>query len=519
MKTIGILRELAAEQIVEIAEPVGVVAAILPTTNPTSTAIYKILIALKAGNAVVLSPHPRARRCTCATIDVLERAALAAGAPQGLIQCIQTATMEATQALMRHKRTSVILATGGSAMVKAAYSSGKPAYGVGPGNVPVLVDESADVSDAITKVVAGKSFDFGTLCSSEQTVVAVAALREKILTELKARKAYLCDAAQGESLAKLLLDEHLRVKPECVGQCPVKIARMAGFAVPSDTSILVVEIAGIGKQHPLSAEKLSPVLSLYFVKDHAAALDACEAVLRLGGLGHTCVIHSADKARILEYGRRMPAFRVLVNTSSPLGSTGITTNVSPAMTLGCGALAGNATSDNVGPQHLFNIKRVAWQVREAVMPERPVRATVAMGSEAIDKQAVVSAVERYLSSKGVAVTGGGTGPVSATLDAATQVVDRFLGAKHGGSPSSSSGTAPAAGCGCALPAVQEPAPAAKPEPPQPPPIPIVDFVCENDVRMAIRERRKIYIGPKTIVTPAARDLATDYDILIQAQRS
>jgi len=365
LKTIGILRELPDQKIVEIGVPMGVVAAILPTTNPTSTAIYKTLISLKAGNAVVISPHPRAKVCSCETAAVMQQAALKAGAPDGLIQCINNSTIEATNALMKHHRTGVILSTGGSGIVRAAYSSGKPAYGVGPGNVPVLLDKSADVEEAVGKIVQGKSFDFGTVCSSEQAVVAEHGLRERIMAALKARKAFVCDAKQTEALAKLLLTPHFTVNPDCVGQAPTRIAQMASFEVPADTSILVVEIKGVGKKHPLSAEKLSPVLSVYFVADFAAAVDACEAILRFGGLGHTSVIHANDDARIREYGLRMPSFRVLVNTPSPQGSTGITTNVFPAMTLGCGAVAGNSTSDNIGPLHLINIKRLAYVARKA----------------------------------------------------------------------------------------------------------------------------------------------------------
>src|SRR5689334_8345252 len=214
MKTVGILRELPDERIVEIGVPVGVIAAILPTTNPTSTAMYKTLVSLKAGNGIVLSPHPRAHRCTCETAAVLYRAALEAGAPEDIIQCVDTATLEGTNALMRHARTSVILSTGGAGIVKAAYSSGKPAFGVGPGNVPVLVDTSADLDDAIPKIVAGKSFDYGTVCSSEQAIVAESGLRDGILTRLKAQKAYLCNDAQKESLGKLLITRNWTVNPD-----------------------------------------------------------------------------------------------------------------------------------------------------------------------------------------------------------------------------------------------------------------------------------------------------------------
>jgi acetaldehyde dehydrogenase (acetylating) len=486
LKTIGILRELPDQKLVEIAVPMGVVAAILPTTNPTSTAIYKTLISLKAGNAIVISPHPRAKACSCETAAVLLEAALQAGAPPGLIQCIDNSTFEATNALMKHPRTGVILSTGGSGIVRAAYSSGKPAFGVGPGNVPVLLEQSADIEDAVSKIVEGKSFDYGTVCSSEQTIVADRMLRDRILAALKTRKAFLCDARQTEALAKLLLTSHFTVNPDCVGQSPTRIAKMAGFEVPLDTSILVVEIAGVGKQHPLSAEKLSPVLSLYFVSDFAAALDASEAILRFGGLGHTAVIHATDDQRIREFALRMPAFRILVNTPSPQGSVGITTNIFPAMTLGCGALAGNITGDNIGPLHLINIKRLAYVTRKAEEAFENLAPSSAPGG--VDRQTVIAAVERYLAKRGVQQST----PVTAA------VVDRFLAARRGPSVASSSEA---------------------PAPPPPHPVEISDFVCEDDVRRAVAQSRKIFIGPKTIVTPSARDLALRSDTLVLTDRA
>src|SRR5262249_12212648 len=314
IKTVGVIRELPEEKVIEIGVPVGVVAAILPTTNPTSTAIYKSLIALKAGNSIVISPHPNAKNCTCDTANVLYQAAVAAGAPEDIIQCITMPTLEATNALMRHERTGVILSTGGHGIVKAAYSSGKPAFGVGPGNGPLLVERKPEVAEAGAQNIEGKSFDFGTICSSEQALVAEEPLRDRIMAELKVRKAFLCGDAQKQALSKLLLTPDLRVNPKCVGQSAPKIARMAGFEVSSDTTVLLVQLDGVGRDHPLSAEKLSPVLSLYFPKDFGAAIDTCEALLRFGGLGHTCVIYSKDDARIREFAMRMPAMRVLVNT-------------------------------------------------------------------------------------------------------------------------------------------------------------------------------------------------------------
>ncbi len=449
IKTMGVLRELPEDKIVEFGVPVGVVAAILPTTNPTSTAFYKILISLKAGNAIVLSPHPRAHKCTCAAAGILYQAAVAAGAPEDIIQCIDTATLEGTTALMRHERTGIILATGGPAMVKAAYSSGKPAFGGGPGNVPVLVDTSADLEDAVLKIVAGKSFDYGTVCSSEQALVAESSLRDRILGLLKANKAYIATDAQKEVLGKLLVMPNWSINPQCVGQSPAKLARMAGFEVPPDTSVICAEVAGVGKQHPLSMEKLSPVLALIWVADFAAALDTCHALLKFGGLGHTAVIYSRDDARTREYGARMPAMRVLVNTPAPQGSTGITTNVFPSMTLGCGAIAGNITSDNVGPLHLINIKRLAYVVRKPEeafempldinqAPDGPSASGPAVG---IDRGAVVAAVERYLASRGAVATPPAAGGPSCDAscahrapavtssvvpNVAADVVDRFL---------------------------------------------------------------------------------------------
>jgi acetaldehyde dehydrogenase (acetylating) len=534
MKTVGVLREIPEQKVIEIGVPVGVVAAILPTTNPTSTVIYKSIISVKGGNTIVISPHPRAKNCTCYTADILLKAAVQAGAPEDIIQCITQPTMEATHELMRHHRTGVILSTGGSGIVKAAYSSGKPAFGVGPGNVPVLIEESADLPEAVRKTVVGKSFDYGTVCSSEQTVVAPQSLRDAILRELQANKAYLCNEAQAKTLARLLLTPNWTVNADCVGQSPTKIAQMAGFEIPPDTSIMVAEIQGVGKQHPLSAEKLSPVLSVYFVKDFAAALDACEGILRFGGLGHTCVIYSRDDARILEFGKRMPAFRVLVNTPAPQGSTGVTTGILPAMTLGCGAMAGNVTGDNVGPLHLINIKRIAYEIRK---PEEAFTVPTVSSSKAdpaVSRSTVAAAVEKYLAERGIPVTAQ---PAASATSVAPQapstprqvssavipnvssaVVDRFLSARRVANP----GPAAATSCGCALPA---PAPAAAappaPAPPTPAPepeLPIADFVCESDVRAAQRQSQKIYIGPKTIVTPAARELAAAQDTLVLAKR-
>ena len=532
MKTAGIIREDPANGIIEIAEPVGVVGAILPTTNPTSTAFYKILISLKSRNAIVISPHPRAVRCTCETASLLAKAAEQAGAPQGIVQCLNEATLQGTDELMKHRRTGIILSTGGAGIVRAAYSSGTPAIGVGPGNVAVLLEASADVDEAIAAVVAGKSFDYGTVCSSEQTVVAESASRDRVLAALKANKAYLCDAQQSLALQKVLIGPNFRINPDCVGQAPAKIAEMAGFSVPSDASILAVELEGVGRDYPMSAEKLSPVLAVYFVRDFQASLDACETILNFGGRGHTCVIHSKNDERIREYGLRMPAFRVLVNTSAPQGSTGITTNVLPAMTLGCGAIAGNITSDNVGPLHLINIKRIAYHVRDAESafdsPEakayfagQPIpRAALDQPSLAMNspqaagtgQSQISDAVGRYLAQRGLSSparppAGGAAAPRTMNANPTASVVDQFLLQRR-----TSAVAAQASSPSLTTVAVA----AAEPNPAPPaPPVVVVPFVSEDEVRQAILKEQKIYIDSKTIVTPAARDLGTARGILVR----
>lgn len=551
VKTVGVIRERAEDKVIEVGTGVGVVAAILPTTNPTSTAIYKSIISLKAGNAVVLSPHPRSKACTCKTAALMIEAARSAGAPEGLIQCIGNPSLDGTNALMRHPKTGVILSTGGAGIVRAAYSSGKPAFGVGPGNVPVLLDTSYDVAEAVAKVVAGKKFDYGTVCSSEQVLVAERSLRGRVLEELARQKAVLLDDARRVAVERTLFTHGTTVRAECVGQSPQKIARMAGFEIPADATILVAEIGGVGKEHPLSAEKLSPVLAVLFVDSFEAAADACEQVLRFGGVGHTSVIYSNDDAKVRRYGLKMPSFRVLVNTASPQGSTGITTALQPSMTLGCGAIAGNITSDNVGPLHLMNIKRIATAIRtpEEAFAGDPAPAA-ASTPQGIDRAALVSAVEKYLAAKGVSVSSQAVGaavakavPAPAPRPAAPAappastvvagVVDRFISRRG----SVRSAPAPAPNCGCALPPKPVEAPKAAPVP-APPPAPapvaaaeppkkaevpapkitIVDFVCEADVRTAIAQGKKIYIGPKTIVTPSAREVAGPGEILVMAQR-
>jgi len=366
MRTVGILREDREKGIVEVASPIGVVAAVIPSTNPTSTAIYKTLISIKAQNAIVLSPHPSAIKCICQAATLLDRAALTAGAPEGLIQCMTHTTLEGTRELMRRPEVGVILATGGTGLVRAAYGSGKPAYGVGPGNVPAFIERTADVRKAVADILAGKTFDYGTICSSEQAIVAEESVRELALEECRRQGAYFLSPEEMQKVTRLVfLPGSHTPNTQIVGRAATVIAEMAGIKVPHATRVLIarLEPEQVGREFPLSAEKLSLILAFYAVPNLAAGIAQCRRLLEFGGLGHTCSIHSQNRSAILEFGEAMPAFRVVVNSASVHGSIGYSTNLFPAMTLGCGAPGGNITSDNIGPQHLMNVKRIAWESR------------------------------------------------------------------------------------------------------------------------------------------------------------
>jgi acetaldehyde dehydrogenase (acetylating) len=360
LRTVGVVREDPRARVVEIAAPMGVVAAIIPSTNPTSTAIYKALISIKARNSVVMSPHPAARGCILETTRVLQAAGAEAGLPADALLCLSEVTLEGTQELMRSRDTAVILATGGIGLVRAAYSSGKPAYGVGPGNVPVYVHKSADVPGAVKEVVDGKTFDNGTLCSSEQALVCDEEIAEAVREELRKNGAYFLDEAEAAAVAAVVVTPQRLANPEIVGKEAAFIAGKAGIAVPKETRVLVAPLSGVGRDFPLSIEKLSPVLAFYVVKDWREGASCCRALLRFGGTGHTLGIHSQDEAVVRAFGEAMPVFRIVVNTQTSMGATGYTTGLPPAMSLGCGAWAGNITSDNITPLHLINLKRLAW---------------------------------------------------------------------------------------------------------------------------------------------------------------
>jgi len=681
MRTVGVIREDREKGIIEIAAPVGVVAAVIPSTNPTSTAIYKTLISLKAQNAIVLSPHPTAMRCICESASVLRQAALKMGAPEGLITCLEHPTMQGTQELMKNRLTGVILATGGTGLVRAAYSSGRPAYGVGPGNVPALIERTANVKKAVADIFAGKTFDYGTICSSEQAIVTEEAVREQVLEECRKQGAYFLSAGEIDRLGSLVFLGGAHVpNTQVVGRPATTIAEMAGIKVPPSTRVLIAQLDGIGREVPLSAEKLSPILAFYSAPNLAAAIDICVRLLEHGGAGHTASIHSQSEAAVKQYGLAVPAFRIAVNTSSVHGSIGYSTNLFPAMTLGCGSPGGNITSDNIGPQHLMNVKRVAWESRPiehrtipadqrlaamsipaqkstaagaafsavaagsgfvgapsfapsakggdfapsspwptsgsasaaassgapsfapsaksgdfAPSSPWPTSGSVSAAASSILSSAMGSASDLrqgtpfYPEARRAAVpkTEGGIGalapeairlkstlsPVVAAAAAAAPVPDRQTiariveqvftarGIPRRGSPTEAApevrqgaafypetrrlalspegATVPKSDArtlggrsfssdiqaekkeGASAPEAPPPksapipgaAPAASSHP-LPPPIEVAEFLSENDVRMALTHNRKLYIGPKTILTPSARDLGGEHDIFI-----
>jgi len=360
MKTVGIIREDNDQKLWEIAEPVGVIAGIVPTTNPTSTVIYKAMIALKSRNAIVFSPHPSAVRCTNEAAKIMHQAAIAAGAPEGVIGCIMNVSMGATNELMKHPNVAMILATGGSALVKAAYSSGKPALGVGPGNVPAFVERSADLSKAAEYIIMGKTFDNGTICASEQAVVAEECIADELITHLKRQGAHFLDPEEVTKVSKVVMLANGGVNPKVVGKEPKFIAQLAGIPIPDQTKCLVAPLSGVGPQWPLSYEKLTTVLGFYRVADWHEGCERCFQLLEAGGVGHSLAIHCNNQEIIREFALKKPVNRLLVNTPASMGGVGATTGLSPSFTLGCGTWAGSSVSENVTPLHLINIKRVAW---------------------------------------------------------------------------------------------------------------------------------------------------------------
>lgn len=366
MKTVGVLREDKDKGVCEIGVPMGVVAALIPSTNPTSTAMYKSIISIKAGNAIVISPHPGAKNCITETYKIIKEAAERAGAPEGTVCCVSLTTMEATDTLLKHPDVSIILATGGEAMVHAAYSSGNPALGVGPGNGPSYIEHTADIPAAIRRIMDSKTFDNGTICASEQSIVTELCITGQVEEELKRQGGYFLTPEQSEQLSGFLLRANGTMNPKIVGKTAEKIADMAGIRIPEGTRLLVSrqDPADVSKKNPYSREKLCPILAYFVVDSWEEACELCIRILKNEGAGHTMTLHTKNKEVVREFALKKPVSRILVNTSGALGGVGATTGLAPALTLGCGAVGGSATSDNITPLNLINIRRVAYGLCE-----------------------------------------------------------------------------------------------------------------------------------------------------------
>lgn len=487
LKTVGVVRE--TESIVEIASPRGVVAAVIPSTNPTSTAIYKIIIAIKSRNTIVLSPHPSAAKCIAETTRVMRDAAIKLGLPGDAIICLTDSTIEGTEALMKHKKTAVILATGGTGLVRAAYSSGKPAFGVGPGNVPSFIERTANVPKAVSDILTGTCFDNGTICASEQAVVCDAPVEAEVRGQFKAQGGRFLSQSEADAVAKVLLTPQRTLNAGIVGKSAAFIANLAGISVPDGTRCLLADCAGVGRDHPWSIEKLSPTLAFFVVDGVEQGANRCQEILQFGGMGHTAGMHTQDRAAAIRYGEQMPAARVIINSPTTHGAIGFSTDLEPSMTLGCGSWGGNVTSDNISPVHLMDIKRVAFETKPvgtvvsgqwSVASGKP----SATPPRSVPKREDIAAiVDSFLSKKMAEMPPPppvNAEPVKADPPAAPKAVVHEITPEN---------------------AVQKPVPIAT-----------VDFVSEDDVRRAIDKGEKIYISKKTILTPSARDLGEEREV-------
>jgi acetaldehyde dehydrogenase (acetylating) len=505
LRTVGVVSE--TKDVVEIASPRGVVAGIIPSTNPTSTAIFKILIAIKSRNAIVLSPHPSAARCINETVKAMREAGVKAGLPGEAIGCMTTATIEGTEALMKHKLTAVILATGGIGLVRAAYSSGKPAFGVGPGNVPVFIERSADVPKAVQDILTGKCFDNGTICASEQAIVVDAPIAMAVREQFKLQGAHFVSQSEADQLARIVATPQRSLNPAIVGKSVEVITKMAGITAPPGTRCLLADVGGVGRDFPLSMEKLSPILAFYVEDGLERGAARCNEILHYGGMGHTAGVHTRSREAAVRYGAEMPASRIPVNTPTTHGAIGFSTALPPSMTLGCGSWGGNVTSDNVSPLHLMDIKRVAFETRP-VASKRP---AVAAQPAAMPHPMPAAQPQPLVASRP-----GPAAPAASKIsrDEIAAIVDRFLANRQPepaplppppparteaprsetGNGSSSRASAPASSNGRQA----------------------ADFVSEDDVRRAIQKGEKIYVGPKTIITPSARDIGDPAEVFAKA---
>jgi acetaldehyde dehydrogenase (acetylating) len=551
LRTVGVVSE--SKDVVEIASPRGVVAGIIPSTNPTSTAIFKCLIAIKSRNAIVLSPHPSAARCINETVKVIKDAAIKEGLPADAIGCMSTATIEGTEALMKHKQTAVILATGGIGLVRAAYSSGKPAFGVGPGNVPVFVERTANVAKAVQDILTGKTFDNGTICASEQAVVCDAPIEKEVREQFRAQGAYFLSNAEAEQLAKVVATPQRSLNPGIVGKSVEVITKLAGLNVPAGTRCLMADVGGVGRDFPLSMEKLSPILAFYVEDGVDRGAARCFEILSYGGMGHTAGIHTQSREAAVRYGAEMPASRITVNTPTTHGAIGFSTALPPSMTLGCGSWGGNVTSDNVSPLHLMDIKRVAFETRPvkstrpAVAAQKPVEvrassptpalAQSSAGGKGIGREEIAAIVDRFLAGRGPSGATGGHAALHATESPApyqsmTDVSGVGKYAAPDAAPHAEAAPTAVASNGGNGSRIEAPPAQAAPAPPvSQPSAPAqpsagapstqssngnsrkaVDFVSEDDVRRAIQKGEKIYVNARTIITPSARDMGEPAEV-------
>lgn len=362
MKTIGIINEDEQKKIIEVAEPMGLLLGIVPSTNPTSTVIFKSLISLKSRNAIVFSPHPSALNCTLKAVELMNNAAVEAGAPKNVISCVSLPSLEATNELMKAKEVKMIIATGGPSMVKASYSAGKPALGVGAGNSPAYIEKTANIEKAVKNIIASKTFDYGTICASEQTVIVEECNKEEVVKEFKKQGAYFMNKEETEKVCSIIFKNGTVMNAKFVGRPAYVIAEAAGINVPSNTTVLIGEQKGVGAEYPLSYEKLTTVLGFYTVKDWH---EACELSIELlqHGIGHTMSLHTEDRNIVLEFAKK-PASRILINTGSAMGGTGASTGLLTSFTLGCGTSGGSSVSENVGPLQLINVKKVAYGIKD-----------------------------------------------------------------------------------------------------------------------------------------------------------
>ncbi len=500
LKTVGVVNE--TKNVVEIASPRGVVAAIIPSTNPTSTAIFKILIAIKSRNSIVLSPHPSAAKCIAETTRVMREVAIKEGLPAEAIACMSTATIEGTDTLMKHKQTAVILATGGIGLVRAAYSSGKPAFGVGPGNVPSFIERTADPAKAVQDILTGTCFDNGTICASEQSVVVDAPLEKAVREQFKLQGAHFLSPSEADQVAKVLLTPQRTLNAGIVGKPAEYIANLAGVSVPQGTRCLLADCGGVGRDYPWSIEKLSPTLAFFVVDGIEQGAARCYEVLKYGGMGHTAGMHTRSREAAVAYGAEMPASRVVINSPTTHGAIGFSTDLPPSMTLGCGSWGGNVTSDNVSPIHLMDIKRVAFETKP-VASKRPAVSTVATSTTS-PQMAVFHQVVPNVQPQ----------PKNIKREEITALVDKFLSQRQ--PPPQSPQEKPKATNGNTQTQSASPATSSNPTLNNGAKKTAVDFVSEDDVKKAIAKGEKIYVSAKTIITPSAKDLGDPAEVFAKA---